>query len=773
MAVTPPSPPPAAGPVTACTVVSRRYLPYARVLASSLRRHDPGAELRALVVDDLDHQVGEGEPFTPLHLEDLPLGVDELHRRAMLFGPDFRAAVKPTLLRAVLATGVPSVLFVDSDIEVFAPLTAFAAAAAEHGVALAPHVLHPMPRDGLEPDESTVLAMGVYNAGLFGVGQGGTAFLDFLEERLRRECRIDVAGMRANEQKWLDFVPSLFDHAICRDHGVDVAYWNLHERPLGLRDGVWYAGPDPLRCFHYSGIEPLLDLAGRFELGLARVRSSADAALAALARRYRAAVVEAGYLKSRHLPFAFDHLADGTPVYAGLRPLFAAAVAEADAGRAPYPPDPYDRSSVTAFRAWAVDAYRRRGWRVPDLLAGSSAPAPFPPRLEHADVLSSMRTGPAGRDSDDGIRWDGGRGEVMVGPYAYLGAGTFDVTLELDAVEGPAGGAPGGLHVYPMVDDVVLGHRAVGAGELAGGSAGLEVTVPAELEDRALRAGLDLRVVGEGGGAATVTALRVARRGETAQRRPLEVAWLPALRVGDAAEVADGRLRTRPDRYGWIAYGPHWVLGAGHYRVTARWDGAPAGPTDPAAPALVLDVAADGVVLATTVVDGAGLARGEVSLAVAVPPQPPRHPGERVEVRLQSLVPLDATVHEVRVEEVTGAAAPGPPAGARPWLALLHPGPAGSRRGTALVATGPGELARGPYWRLHPGRYQLEVRGTGPLAVAVAVGEAVVAEVPGPGRVPFAVAAGADGRGEYVHVVVGAAGGGAVVEAVDLTGPLG
>ena len=45
------------------------------------------------------------------------------------------------------------------------------------------------------------------------------------------------------------------DLAIVNDPGVNVAYWNLDERPLALRGERWFAGGVPLRLFHFSGFD--------------------------------------------------------------------------------------------------------------------------------------------------------------------------------------------------------------------------------------------------------------------------------------------------------------------------------------------------------------------------------------------------------------------------------------------------------------------------------------------------------------------------------------
>ena len=43
---------------------------------------------------------------------------------------------------------------------------------------------------------------------------------------------------------------------LLRDPGFNVAYWNLHARPVSERDGTWWvAGDAPLRLFHFSGYD--------------------------------------------------------------------------------------------------------------------------------------------------------------------------------------------------------------------------------------------------------------------------------------------------------------------------------------------------------------------------------------------------------------------------------------------------------------------------------------------------------------------------------------
>ncbi len=56
-------------------------------------------------------------------------------------------------------------------------------------------------------------------------------------ERLRSECYVDPGNMRFVDQRWVDFVPGIFDCVIIRDPGCNVAYWNLDHRELTFNAG--------------------------------------------------------------------------------------------------------------------------------------------------------------------------------------------------------------------------------------------------------------------------------------------------------------------------------------------------------------------------------------------------------------------------------------------------------------------------------------------------------------------------------------------------------
>src|SRR5664280_2450470 len=121
--------------VHAYTIVSRAYVPQARVLARSFSEHHPDGQFWALLIDDVKREINEAdEPFRALRLGDLDVDPAELHRMAMLFGNRLIAAIKPWAFEHFLRNGVESIIYIDSDFMIFESLQAVVDNATEHGV---------------------------------------------------------------------------------------------------------------------------------------------------------------------------------------------------------------------------------------------------------------------------------------------------------------------------------------------------------------------------------------------------------------------------------------------------------------------------------------------------------------------------------------------------------------------------------------------------------------------------------------------------------------
>jgi len=122
------------------------------------------------------------------------------------------------------------------------------------------HAFSPYPNDGESPDDEEIFLSGHLNGGVLLTRRGveGNVALDWLVDKTQNRWFVaPELGMYADQQ-WLSALPYFFRDrtTIVLDRGVNVAYWNLHERPLHCNfDGadISLATGEPLRLMHFSG----------------------------------------------------------------------------------------------------------------------------------------------------------------------------------------------------------------------------------------------------------------------------------------------------------------------------------------------------------------------------------------------------------------------------------------------------------------------------------------------------------------------------------------
>jgi glycosyltransferase involved in cell wall biosynthesis len=362
--------------VNACTIIARNYLPHARALGESLRAHHPDAAFTVLVIDDPGEGALASEPFTVLSPYELGLDRAEVHRMAFIYDvKELATALKPWLL-ARLLEGSDHALYFDPDIEVFAPLDDIAALARSHSIVLTPHTTQPLPRDQLLPSEEMLLRAGIYNLGFIAVGKDATPFLAWWQERLARNCIVDVEQGIFVDQRWIDFVPSLFDHTIMGDTACNVAYWNLTYRRVEWTGTRYEVNGAPLRFFHYSGFNPATMELSTHMGDVPRIVLEDHPDVRRLCEGYAERLYAQGYGHGDEDRYRFDTLPNGLEVDGTVRrDVREAFLAEEKEGSEGGPcPDPFDPQTVDAFLDWLGEpvgpagiprhlaaVYRRRG----------------------------------------------------------------------------------------------------------------------------------------------------------------------------------------------------------------------------------------------------------------------------------------------------------------------------------------------------------------------------------------------------------------------------
>jgi hypothetical protein len=222
-------------------------------------------------------------------------------------------------------------------------------AAADHGLALCPHILGPIPGDDFSRSELGIEPFGIFNAGLIAVGSSAADFLNWWAGRLARDCVEDLAANLYVDQRPLDWIPIFFPHLVLRDPTLNVAYWNLHERPVTEGVHGYEVHGKPLRLFHFSGFAP-----ERPDLLTNRSRDPAltldrHPALNRLCAEYAAKVMSAGHSSIRNRGYDFGVTAGGQQLTRRDRRVYRAAVINAERSDAELPPSPFDPARADDF----------------------------------------------------------------------------------------------------------------------------------------------------------------------------------------------------------------------------------------------------------------------------------------------------------------------------------------------------------------------------------------------------------------------------------------
>lgn len=241
-----------------CTIVNIKYLPQAQVLINSFRAVYPNHRFVTLITDieTLDFKPLVGSEV--LTLKSLKLDEKKIQNMRLIYDVvEFATAMKPYLLMHLLAESVTST-YLDPDVLVFSPLDFATSKAKEFGVVVTPHRLTPSKQLTFGLTELTFLRYGTFNLGFISVGQSGYSMLNWWADRLEFHSTRFPNGYVFTDQKWIDLLPSFFDHFILKDPGYNFAPWNIDERNLWKSEDVYFVDNSPLVFIHFSQMSGML-----------------------------------------------------------------------------------------------------------------------------------------------------------------------------------------------------------------------------------------------------------------------------------------------------------------------------------------------------------------------------------------------------------------------------------------------------------------------------------------------------------------------------------
>lgn len=242
------------------TSINTGYLDKALVLAESVKRWHPDASFHIVLAD---YQPGNE------YINDLVDHVEFLE--AFEFGADqgflFQHNVVElcTLLKPIYGVKLAKthqgehIVYLDPDTRLFAPLDIVVEAHQQSDVLLTPHLLTPPASERhIIESEYSALQHGLYNLGFFSfiAGENALVFLQWWAARLKHSCSTVKENGLFTDQKVVDIAPIYFDFiGILKSKRLNVATWNLFERPFEYRDSQFVIEGQPLIFYHFTGFD--------------------------------------------------------------------------------------------------------------------------------------------------------------------------------------------------------------------------------------------------------------------------------------------------------------------------------------------------------------------------------------------------------------------------------------------------------------------------------------------------------------------------------------
>lgn len=303
--------------IAALTICSFNYISKALVLINSYKKLHPEHLFTLLIVDkkresktllDLDLNV--------IWVEDLL--IQDFNKYAFTFDIiEFNTNVKPMAIKHLLEKN-DKVIYLDPDIQLFSPIDFVLNELDNSSILITPHSLTPI-LDGCKPDDSDLLRFGAYNLGFIAVSrcEETILFLNWWSERCLKLGFYEPQIGLAVDQKWIDLAPSFFPNLkILHNPGLNVAFWNLHERFLSKVNEQWFVNEKfPLIFFHFSSfnsenIENIAYKQTRYNKGDRKDFNQ-------IAIEYSNNLQKFDYPEFQNQKYAFDYFDDGvyiTPV---------------------------------------------------------------------------------------------------------------------------------------------------------------------------------------------------------------------------------------------------------------------------------------------------------------------------------------------------------------------------------------------------------------------------------------------------------------------------
>lgn len=311
--------------IAICTIISKNYLAYARVLTESFLQYNQ-AEVFVLLVDKIDGYFDPmKEKFTTIEIDTIKERIPNFEQFCFQYNiTELNTAVKPYFLEFLFEKfKLGKVIFFDPDILINGNLNYLFDLLNKFSIVIIPHITQPF-KDNHKPLECDILKSGVYNLGFIGLSNKDSTLLllKWWKERLLRYCKIDFQNGLFVDQKWIDLLPGFFEDAfILRDSTYNIAYWNMHYRKAYLDKNTILVNGEPAHFLHFSGFNP--DIPESISKHQDRFKLSDLKHMKPIFNLYRNKLVANGYKVHKNWPCIFEHFDNGAKIPDIVRKIYS------------------------------------------------------------------------------------------------------------------------------------------------------------------------------------------------------------------------------------------------------------------------------------------------------------------------------------------------------------------------------------------------------------------------------------------------------------------
>jgi len=246
------------------TISSGNYFPQAKTFLDSVYTQHPEIDLYFFLADEISPVIVENSThFNVVSAHQLKIEKFE-HFSFKYSIVEFNTAIKPFCFEfLVQKQQYKKIIFFDPDIYVFNNLEMIFHLLNVHSIILTPHLANKnFAVNNFVNHEFSILRYGIFNLGFLAIRVDNESInmIKWLKLRCNNNCYIFKNEATYVDQKWANFIPSLFDNVFITRHlGCNMAYWNIHERTVSANFKV--NDQDDLLFFHFSGFDKANDSA--------------------------------------------------------------------------------------------------------------------------------------------------------------------------------------------------------------------------------------------------------------------------------------------------------------------------------------------------------------------------------------------------------------------------------------------------------------------------------------------------------------------------------